>query len=146
MLGDGSSAGEADWINAIFARRIHYYERLVNVHDLIAEQVHTGLPFRAIVEKLRVANEEANAKEEANKELLLDEFYIVDNLVFGSAIGTLQANGRESDSQPIKWYVEQLAKRITGLEHCAPGLDTIRTHLAERPGLDHPTIPPPSTH
>jgi len=46
---DGSTAGDPIWINAILARRVHLYDRLLSLHDLLSKQGGAGVARERII-------------------------------------------------------------------------------------------------
>jgi hypothetical protein len=136
---DGSSAGDPVWIDAIFARRIRLYNRLLSLHQLLSQQVGTGISREGIIALLR------DAQANADKRLTDDDLRIVDDDVFGGAISTFNANREATADHILNGYLKDLEERAARLEHSQPGMDTLRARLAERSAADQPVIPPPLT-
>jgi hypothetical protein len=133
---DGSSAGDPAWINAIFAGRIRLYDRLLSLHELLRQQVGTGISREGVISLLR------DAQAKADKQLADDDLRILDDTAFSGAISTFDANREASAVQVIKAYLKSLEERIAKLEHSQPKLDTLRARLAERPDPSQPVMPP----
>jgi hypothetical protein len=133
---DGSSAGDPIWINAIFARRIRLYDRLLSLHELVKPLVGTGISREGIISLLR------NAQATADKQLTDDDLRIVDDIAFYGAISTFDANREASIEHVLKAYLKSLEERTEKLESSRPNLETLRTRLAEHDPTQ-PVIPPP---
>ena len=117
---DGSRVGDPAWINAVFARRVRLYDRLLSLHDLLRRQVGAGLSQEVILDKLRTA------QAEADRQLPSDELRAVDDLAFYAAISTLQAAQASHLDLVVEGYLKHLEKRAVLLESAQPGLDAIR--------------------
>jgi hypothetical protein len=136
---DGSSAGDPVWIDAIFSRRIRLYDRLLSLHELLRQQVGTGISRVGIISLLR------DAQANADKQLTDDDLRIFDDIAFDGAISTFDANREANADHVLTAYLESLEQRAAKLERSRPELDTLKTRLAERPDPSQPIIPPPRT-
>ncbi len=137
---DGSSAGDPVWINAIFARRIRLYDRLLSLHELLRQQVGTGISRDGVISLLR------RAQANADKQLTDDDLRIVDDTAFYGAISTIEAGREAKIDVSLNAYLKHLEDRAAKLEHSQPGMDLLRARLAERPDPSQPIIPPPRSH
>jgi hypothetical protein len=137
---DGSSAGDPVWINAIFARRTRLYDRLLSLHELLRQQVGTGISREGLISLVQ------DAQAKADKQLPDDDLRVVDDVVFSGAISTFDANREAKAEQVLKVYLKSLEERAAKLEHSQPGLETLRARLAERSDPSQPIIPLPLTH
>jgi hypothetical protein len=140
VLEDGTSVGDSAWINAIFATRIRLHDRLLSVHELLRQQVGTGISREGIIALL------LRAQSDIDKKLPDDDLRVMDDVVFHGAISTFDANREANADQVLKVCLKSLEKRAAKLEHSQPELDTLRARLADRPDPSQPIIPPPRTH
>ena len=137
---DGSSASDSVWVNAILARRLRLYERTLSLHELLSQQMGTGISREGVLEMLRTA------QADADKQLPEDDLRVMDEVAFYGAISTFEANRETKIDISLNGYLKFLEKRASELERSRPSLDSIRTRLAARPNPDQPIIPPPLTH
>ena len=135
---DGSTAGDPTWIDAVLARRVRFYDRLMSVHDLLKQQIGTGPRLPSIIDKLQ------SAEASAHKQLPEDDLRVMDDTVFTGAIRTMEANSGTVDDL-LRVYIKHLEGETAELDRCQPSLDDIRTRLANRPNPDKPIVPPPFT-
>lgn len=126
---DGSSAGDPAWVNAILARRAHFYNRVRSVNDLLAPLIGTGASREGLIGMLRAA------EADVDKEFPEDDLRIMDDLVFHGAISTFETNLKAPVDAVLKGYLKYWGRRALTLEYSQPDLGGIRT----RP----PTIPKP---
>lgn len=140
VLEDGSSAGDPAWINAIFAKRIRLYDRLLSVHELLRQQVGSGISREGIVALL------TRAQTDTDKRLPDDDLRVTDDMVFYGAISTFDRNREANAEQVLKVYLKSLEGRAAKLEHSQPELDTLRARLSDRPDPSQPIIPPPRSY
>jgi hypothetical protein len=129
---DGSSAGDAVWVNAIFARRIRLYDRLLSLHELLTQQAGTGILREGLISLFQ------DAQAKADKQLPDDDLRVIDDTVFYGAISTFGANREVNIVVVIQRYLKHLEERAAQLEHSQPGLDTLRARLAERTDPSQP--------
>jgi hypothetical protein len=118
---DGTSAGDTIWVNAILARRLRFYDRILSVDDLVSQLVGTGTSREAVVTKLRAT------EADVDRELPQDDLRIMDDLVFHGAISTFETNVDAPIDVVLKGYLKYWEKRALALEYSRPPLDTIRT-------------------
>jgi hypothetical protein len=138
---DGSTAGDPTWIDAVLARRVRFYDRLMSVHDLLKRQIGTGATLPAIIEKLQ------STEGSAHKQLPEDDLRVMDDTVFTRAVDTMQANSKFGYKVDylLGRYLKILSDETSELDRCRPSLDDIRMRLANRPNPDKPIVPPPFT-
>ncbi len=118
---DGSSAGDRVWVNAILARRLRFYDRILSVDDLLGPLVGTGASREAVLGVLR------SAEADVDNKLPQDDLRIMDDLIFHGALSTFENNGDAPVDVVLKGYLKYWEKRALTLEYSRPGLDTIRT-------------------
>jgi hypothetical protein len=118
---DGTSAGDTIWVNAILARRLRFYDRILSVDDLVSQLVGTGTSREAVVTKLRAT------EADVDRELPQDDLRIMDDLVFHGAISTFETNVDAPIDVVLKGYLKYWEKRALTLEYSSPSLSTIRT-------------------
>lgn len=140
VLEDGSSSGDPAWINAIFARRIRLYDRILSLHDFFRQEVGAGLSRETIIDRVRAS------KTEADKDLPDDDLRVVDDLVFSGAIWTLEYNRETNVDAVMQVLLKDFEQRAARLKHSQPGLDTLRARLAEGSDPSQPIIPPTLNH
>jgi hypothetical protein len=136
---DGTSAGDPAWINAIFATRIRLYDRLLSLHELLGQQVGTGISREGIISLLR------EAQANSDKQLTDDDLRVLDDTAFRGATSTFDANREASAEQVLKAYLKSLEERTAKLEHSQPKIERLRARLAERPDPS-PVMPPLLVH
>ena len=134
---DGSTAGDSSWIDAVLARRLRFYDRLINVHDLLKQQIGTGASLPGVVDKLQ------SAQASADKQLPQDDLRVMDDIVFTSAISSIQPRSGQNVDDLLRAYIKHLEDEASQLNRCQPIVDTIRTRLANRPNPEQPMVPPP---
>lgn len=137
---DGSTAGDSVWVNAILARRLRFYDRRLSLHELLRQQVGTGISREGVLNVLRAA------QADADKQLSDDDLRVIDDVAFLGAISTFEANRKTKIDFVLRGYLKSLEKETGELERSRPSLDSIRARLAARPNPDQPIIPPPLTH
>jgi hypothetical protein len=123
VFGDGTAVGEKIWTSALMARRKHLYASLLNLRGLLAEQA-AGTVLREVVGKVK------GVKNDMRRNVPKNEFRIVDDLVFDSAIRMLSA-ARGDSTHVLKSYARQLEVEIGGVA---------RSHLQ---GTSEPEVVPP---
>ena len=124
---DGSSSGDPVWVNAILARRLRFYDRLLSVNDLLSPLVGTGASREEVLRILRAA--EAGV----DKQFPQDDLRMMEDLVFHGAISTFETNLEAPADAVLKGYLKYWEKRALTLEYSRPNLDTIRNLPATIP-------------
>lgn len=137
---DGSTDGDPSWIDALLARRLRFYDRLMGLHDLLKQQIGTGASRQAVIDKLQ------SAQASADQQLPNDDLRKMDDLAFLRAISTMQANLANNLDDLLKQYLKFLEDETSQLSRCQPALETIRRRLAERPNPEQPIVPPRFAH
>lgn len=117
---DGSTAGDPIWINAVLARRLHLYHRLLSLHDLLRKRGGTGVPHEEIISLLRAA------QAEADQQTADDDLRIEDDVEFQAGTLAFHTNRKLSVPVVLKAYLQSLEKRTTKVEYSRPDLDSIR--------------------
>jgi hypothetical protein len=133
---DGSSAGDSVWANAILARRLRFYDCRLSLHELLRQQVGTGISREGVLNVLRTA------QADADKQLPEGDLRVIDDNAFVGAINTFEANRETKIDLVLHAYLKSLEQETTELERSRPSLEWIRARLAARPDPDQPIIPP----
>jgi hypothetical protein len=108
VFSNGTSVGEQVWIDAIMVRRRHLYTSLLTVRGLLAQRTRETLAAE-IAQKVQAAKGEMRANIPHN------EFRIVDDLVFDSAVKTLRRAKNERSSRTLSSLAEHLDRRIAAV-------------------------------
>ena len=118
---DGTSAGDPIWVNAIFAQRLRLYDRLRSIHELLEEQVDTGVSREGILQMLQAAQTDAENRSPE------DDLRPLDSIVFHGAISTFDKNREAPVGIALERYLAYLRLRIAQLDRSRPTIDAIRT-------------------
>jgi hypothetical protein len=124
---DGSTAGDPVWVNAILARRLRFYDRLLNLLDLLTPKVGSGISREGIVASLRAA------QSDTDKQTPNDDLRVIDDNTFYAAISTFIANRKVSTEVTLRAYLKYLINRAAKMESSQPDLATIRTLPVKTP-------------
>ena len=102
---DGSSAGDNVWVNAILARRLRFYDRILSIDDLLRPLVGTGVSREAVLESSGPPKQTSitNSRE--------DDLRIMDDLVFHGAVSTFGNNRDAPVDVVLKGYLKYWEKR-----------------------------------
>jgi hypothetical protein len=117
---NGSSAGDATWVNVILARRVRLHERLLSLRALLELEVGKGLSRDELVGQLHAL------QEAVDQQTLADDLRVVDDTAIDGAILTFSAAQDFSVDPGITNYVNYLSMRILHLEQSLPKLDSLK--------------------
>ena len=134
---DGSTAGDPVWVNAILARRLRLYDRIISLRNLLGQKGSSESSPEAVIAMLRAA------QSEADKQLPEDDLRVIDDTMFYGAISTIENNRQASVEAVVERYLGYLELQAARLQRSRPSLDTIRGAPVTIPNpLTDESLPP----
>ena len=116
----GHPAGDPVWVNAILARRLRLYDRIISLRDLLRQKGGSGTSRETVVALLRAA------RSETDKQLPEDDLRVMDDTMFYGAISTIENNLEAPVEVVVERYLCYLELQAARLERSRPSLNTVR--------------------